>query len=361
VAEQSVRQAASSFNALAASERSKLSTTLAAVMNDGSVVDAWARGDRAALQARTTDVYAAFKQQGITNWSFTGADGTTFFRLSDPKYFGEKVDRPTVVRCLGQRASQDGFAVGSQGFALRVSEPVFAGERFLGCVEMGSEINRFVGSLKEQTGNEYALFLAKEGIDHEKWARGRALLGLPDNFAEQPTVVIAANTSANSRILEFKQPLASLGESGRVLDVLEEGGRSLSHGGFSIADASGKRAAAIFVVTDISELAESMRQSQRITVGVVTGLIALCSVILIALFQRLIFRRLAEIARVATRVVGGDFVTPIPITAQDEVGRFEELFEQFRQVFLSVLSEAQAHADAAPPPPPSDETRGKAA
>ena len=81
-----------------------------------------------------------------------------------------------------------------------------------------------------------------------------------------------------------------------------------------------------------SELAESMLRSQRVTVGVVAGLIALCSLILIA--------------RVATRVVGGDFVTPIPLTAQDEIGRFEERFEQFRQVFLSILSEAQAHADA---------------
>lgn len=254
-----------------------------------------------------------------------------------------------MVNCLATRTAQSGFAVGSQGFALRVARPLFDGERLVGCMEMGSEINRFVGTMKAQTGSDFALLLSKQGIDPAKWRRGRELLQLQDNWADQADLVIAANTSADDGIMRLGASLASLSEQGTVLDVFTRDGRTYSRGVFPVADASGRRAAAIFVLNDISPLAASMARSQFTAVAVVVGLIALSSLLLVLMFERLIFARLAAIIRVATRVVGGDFETKIPLTHDDEIGRFEELFEQFRQVFLSVLEEAHARAPAPPP------------
>jgi HAMP domain-containing protein len=56
------------------------------------------------------------------------------------------------------------------------------------------------------------------------------------------------------------------------------------------------------------------------------------------LLTRLVFRRLDHIVMVATRVVGGDYKTEIRVSSDDEVGQFEQLFEQFRQVFVDVLN-----------------------
>jgi hypothetical protein len=41
---------------------------------------------------------------------------------------------------------------------------------------------------------------------------------------------------------------------------------------------------------------------------------------------------------VATRVVGGDYETEIRVSSDDEVGQFEQLFEQFRRVFVDLLA-----------------------
>lgn len=41
---------------------------------------------------------------------------------------------------------------------------------------------------------------------------------------------------------------------------------------------------------------------------------------------------------VATRVVGSDYDTEIPVACDDEV-KFERFFEQFRRVFVDVLAE----------------------
>ena len=356
VAEQSVAQSIAAFRTLAENEERLLASTLEALAQDRAMIAAFATADREALLAQTQGLYATLKTRaGVTNWSFTGVDGTTFLRLSDPSYFGEKVDRPTVVKCLATRATQTGFAVGSQGFALRSARPLFDGERFLGCVEMGSEINRFVATMKIQTGSDYALFLTKDGIDPAKWARGRELLKLKDNWGEHPELVVAANTSADERIMRLQSSLASLEEKGSVLDVQELGERTYSRGVFPIADAAGKRAAAIFVLNDISRQASSMRHTQLVAVSIVVAMMVLASLLLMAMFERLIFVRLAAIIRVATRVVGGDFETKIPVNGNDEIGRFEELFEQFRQVFLSVLEEAHARAPSEPAPPQKDQ------
>jgi HAMP domain-containing protein len=61
--------------------------------------------------------------------------------------------------------------------------------------------------------------------------------------------------------------------------------------------------------------------------------------VLVTLLTRLVFRRLAEITRVATRLVGGDYETPVALSTQDEIGQFETLFEQLRLVFVNLLEE----------------------
>lgn len=56
------------------------------------------------------------------------------------------------------------------------------------------------------------------------------------------------------------------------------------------------------------------------------------------LLNSLVFRRLEGVIVVATRVVGGDYETEIHVGSDDEVGQFEQLFEQFRRVFVDALA-----------------------
>jgi HAMP domain-containing protein len=60
--------------------------------------------------------------------------------------------------------------------------------------------------------------------------------------------------------------------------------------------------------------------------------------IFLLMLSRLVFDRLERIIKIATSVVGGDFGTEIQVRSNDEVGQLEQLFEQFRQVFVDVLS-----------------------
>ena len=73
----------------------------------------------------------------------------------------------------------------------------------------------------------------------------------------------------------------------------------------------------------------------------VAGLILVVMIVISAIISitlnAWVFRRLDHMIAIATRVVGGDYESEIPKTADDEVGEFEYLFEQFRKVFLDVV------------------------
>jgi hypothetical protein len=45
-------------------------------------------------------------------------------------------------------------------------------------------------------------------------------------------------------------------------------------------------------------------------------------------------------------VVGGDYESEIRVSSHDEVGEFELLFEQFRSVFVTLLTGLQPSEDA---------------
>jgi HAMP domain-containing protein len=59
--------------------------------------------------------------------------------------------------------------------------------------------------------------------------------------------------------------------------------------------------------------------------------------LVLVLLNNLVFRRLHHIIKVATRVVGGDYESEIRVGSDDEVGQLEQLFEQFRRVFVDLL------------------------
>lgn len=151
--------------------------------------------------------------------------------------------------------------------------------------------------------------------------------------------MLAANTWKDESIFAFDGDVASLPDDGVTLGVVAKDHAMFSRSAFPIKDASGAKVGAVFVLVDITPMYLDLRATKLWTIGATAGLIALICAVLLVMLSRLVFRRLAEITRVATRLVGGDYQTPVAVSAKDEIGRFEELFEQLRLVFVNLLEE----------------------
>lgn len=341
LAEDSVSSAQKLFQTLEAREASKMEAVSEALATNKEVGDAFAAKDRARLLSLTVPLYSKLKVQGITNWMFHNPepDMSVFLRVHNPPKFGDRLDRFMDKEVSRAHATVIGNELARAGFAVRVIRPVYDMRgKLTGYLEFGEEIGRFIHEMKSQSGDDYGLLLNKTFVDRTFWADTSANLKRRDNWSDHPTFVVADRTSASDSIIQFQGDLASVAGHGNVLERFSEGNSVFVRGIFPIFDTANNTVGAMFVVRDISSVYGSMRRTQSVLVLLSLMGMALGSVVVIVLLNRLVFRRLEQIIVVATRVVGGDFLTEIQIHSHDEIGQFERLFEQFRRVFVDIIA-----------------------
>jgi HAMP domain-containing protein len=151
--------------------------------------------------------------------------------------------------------------------------------------------------------------------------------------------VLAKNTSDDASIFKYDKTIQGIPTTGEQLGLVTKGETRYARAVLPLDDASGKRVGGVFVLTEVTEMYRHATQTRNRALGFIVTLNLVVSVCLVLLFQVLIVRRLDRLIVVATRVVGGEYQTRIESTSKDEIGRFEKLFDQFREVFVSVVEE----------------------
>jgi len=289
----------------------------------------------------TAPLYSKLKSQGITNWMFhtPEPDMTVFLRLHNPPKFGDHLNRFMDKEVARTHAMVSGNELAKAGFAVRILRPFYDSQGAVtGYVEFGEELGQFIHTMKNQTGNDYGLLLNKKYVDRQFWADSSAVWKRRDNWDDNASFVVADKTTASDSIIRFDGDLAAVPDQGKVLERFQERNSVFVRGIFPIRDAAGNTVGAMFVVRDISGFYLAMRRTTNVLAILTVAALTLGILLVLALLTRLVFRRLEHIIAVATRVVGGDYESEILVRSDDEVGQFEQLFEQFRRVFVDVLA-----------------------
>jgi len=340
LAEESVTGAQKLFTILETREISKMTAVSDVLLVNPQVRDAFAAKDRSRLLDLTAPLYPQLKSEGITNWMFHTAepDMVVFLRLHNSPKFGDALNRFFDKEVARTHERVTGNELAKAGFAVRIIRPFYDAQGGVtGYVEMGEELGQFIHTMKSQTGSDYGLLLNKKFMDRQFWADSSKVWKRRDNWDDNPNFVVADKTTAGDNIFGFQGDLAAVPEQGKVLERFQDGSSVFVRGIFPVRDAAGNTVGAMFVVRDISSFYLAMRRTQRVLVLLTIVALALGTVLVLTLLTRLIFRRLDHIVVVATRVVGGDYKSEIHVSSDDEVGQFEQLFEQFRRVFVDVL------------------------
>lgn len=341
LATESVSGAQMLFSILEAREISKMTAVSETLISNPQIRDAFAEKDRAHLLDLTAPLYPKLKDQGITNWMFhtPEPDMTVFLRLHNSTKFGDVLNRYIDKEVVRTHLVVTGNELAKAGFAVRTLRPFPDSHGNLaGYIEFGEELGQFIHTMKAQTGNEYGLLLDKKDLDRQFWADSSRVWKRRDNWDDNPNFVVADRTSRSEAIFRFDGDLSGVPEQGKVLERFQDGNSVFVRGIFPVRNAEGKSVGAMFVVRDISNFYVSMQHTQRILVVLTVLSLALGTFFVLTLLSQLVFRRLERIIAVATRVVGGDYRTEIQVSSHDEVGQFEQLFEQFRRVFVDVLA-----------------------
>jgi len=341
LAGESVNGAQKLFAILEAREISKMTAVSEVLITNPQVRDAFAAKDRTRLLELTAPLYSKLKSQGVTNWMFhtPEPDMTVFLRLHNPPKFGDHLNRFMDREVARTHAMVSGNELAKAGFAVRILRPFYDSQGGVtGYVEFGEELGQFIHAMKNQTGNDYGLLLSKKYMDRQFWADSSAVWKRRDNWDDNPSFVVADKTTASDSIMRFGGDLAAVPDQGKMLERFQEGNSVFVRGIFPIRDAAGNTVGAMFVVRDISGFYLAMKRTTNVLAILTVAALTLGILLVLALLTRLVFRRLEHIIAVATRVVGGDYESEIHVRSNDEVGRFEQLFEQFRRVFVDVLA-----------------------
>lgn len=348
-ARQAVTDAASTLTLLQDADTAKLSAALRVAIDNDQYRDLFLAGDREGLFDATKPVFDDLKADFfITHWYFetTEESPTVFLRVHKPEQFGDALTRKTYQAAVASKSYGAGLELGKTAVALRVVHPFYdeQGETIIGYMEFGQEIERFLGQVKDQTGDDTALLLVKASMDETAWAEYRSSQGLENNWDDHPDYVLAAATSeaVANKALTYEGDISALPEQGEVLEGFSGGGEESVIGIVPVDDVADETIGGMIVDHDISEVASSLMRERLITLAVILAMLLALMAVILVVMNKLIFNRLdgmiEGMEEISTRLAGGDFdVHYQPDGSSDEIGRFEDFFARFIDSVASTL------------------------
>lgn len=330
--EDALRSASTAYEDLERNDIEKLSTALDVLVGNAAIRDAFAARDRDRLYAATAAIHQTLKaEHGIGHWNFIEPETRKmFFRVHLPNKFGDTIERQGLQRAMARQETSAGKELGKSEFALRVARPFLADGKVIGYIELGEGIQHFLGRMKAQTSNDFAMFIAKRFIDQGEWARTR---GNERNSWDDWTDVVVVNSTTQDPIVDE----AAVGSSGtgQILGEDERASSMFVRGVVPVRDASGVVVGGLVVRHDITALNNGMRASLLLALGLLVALALAASVLIYLLVERLIFARLRRMTGamedLSVRLAGGDYGVGAGVvgTSDDEIGRFEKFFGEF--------------------------------
>lgn len=171
-----------------------MDAVLHAVVEDEMIRDALRRKDRGALLKKAQPLFRSLlSQHGITHFYFTGTDRVNILRVHAPERFGDTINRFTTLEAEKTGKPAWGIEVGPLGtFTLRVVLPWFEGERLIGYVELGREIDRVLEEIRERYTVGFLVFMRKDLLKRKDWEEGMRMFGKEADWERFPTVVNTA-------------------------------------------------------------------------------------------------------------------------------------------------------------------------
>jgi hypothetical protein len=347
-ADQAVRSAARSFVGMERREVDKLSTTLDALLGEPAFADFFSLRERDRLYQTAAPIFRELKRRhGVTHWYFIDPEParTCFLRVHRPELHDDVVNRATLLAAIKTSDTAAGKELGQTAFALRVVRPFFSGDKLLGYMELGQEIDHFLAQMKVENGDDYGLVVQKRYLDEKAYANTRG--DRRNNWGDDPEVVVIDQTDPASAAVGSSADIRDVPEAGRVLEPVEKGARLFVRGVVPVMDAAGQNVGGLFVLHDITALRDRARSEQlRVVVMMIVVAVVVLG-LLFVLFEWLVFRRLNRMTtameNVSTRLAGGDYDVgeTIPPAGSDEIGRFEGFLGNFLTMIGTTLRELE--------------------
>jgi methyl-accepting chemotaxis protein len=281
------------------------------------VADAIARGDRDGLGALLIGANNALKEQGIPLISIQTPPGITFYRVHEPKIFGDDVTkrRNTVAQALSTGKPIVGVEASRVSLGIFGITPIQRDGKSLANIDIGASFGKeFVDRAKQRFGVDLAVY----------WRENEQIKRLSSTFGDE--------------ILTTQDELKAVFSGSTLKREATLGGRPSALYVGQIKNYAGEPIAILEVVKDTTEYEAAAASAQRnLMLG--TLIILLVAVVVALLIGRGISRPLVAITAVMNRLSSGDTDVAIPGgQRKDELGTMAQAVDVFRRNMIETQS-----------------------
>lgn len=344
VSDDAIKTSKEMFYNLEKDDIKMLSSTLEAFLANNEMKEIYLKNDREQLYNYAYPIHTQLKTDfGITHFYFHLPNGTNFIRIHSKNQFGDKITRKTLEKSMQSNGFGTGLELGATAFALRVVHPYYNGTTLIGYLELGEEVDHFLKIMKQQTGNDFGIFIRKENIKHEAWKAMLDTKGLRDNYDDLKEYVMIDTTSEmiSSFAATEESKLSTVPPDGDSFDKYSIKSSTYITGGFPLYDAGGKAVGTVVVVKDVSQHENATRESAWfvLIISVISAIVV--SIIVVLLVNTYILKPLHNIVDATTLVAGGDFTAEIKRESDDEIGDLASMIEGFKNILVGTAKDLE--------------------
>jgi methyl-accepting chemotaxis protein len=280
------------------------------------VADAVASGERDKLGPLLLGPLAALKAQGMPLISFHAPPAVAFYRVHDPKQFGDDISARRITVVESNKTGQPivGVEPGRDALGIFAMTPIMRDGKSLAVVDIGVAFGKeFVDRVKKRFGIDLAVH----------WYDGNAFKKLSSTFGQPVATQDELKSAFDGAALHR--------------DATFDGHPAAVYLG-QIKNYAGKPVAVLEVVKDTTEYEAAASSSQRnLMLG--TAVILAGAVLLAFLLGRGLSRPLAAITAVMNQLSSGDTAVTIPGgDRKDELGTMAVAVDVFRRNMIEALA-----------------------
>lgn len=178
------------------SEAELLGALIERMSEQQSMQAAWLAKDRETLLRVSSPFMARLnKMYKMTHFYFHDINGMNFLRVHKPKMYGDVIDRFTMLKAKETGQITNGIEIGPLGtVTFRVVYPWIINDQLMGYIELGEEVDHFIGELKNVLGLDSFVVIHKDFLVRENWELGMQMLGRQGDWDHYHSSVIVNQT-----------------------------------------------------------------------------------------------------------------------------------------------------------------------
>lgn len=321
-----------------------LSSDLEIISTSEAMKQLFINRDRNGLYNRANAFFANLRlQNNINHLEFIDTDGRVFLHVDDKDRYGDMSSTSLLSDVIKSGSRVSGMELGSEGFILRSIMPYKIGDRLIGYISIGMDIDDIITTISSKTSGEFEAIGSKQYLDKSSWQSMAKTLGIDEDWDSFNLYATISESKANGEIdgclskeMNFKV------DSRTNYKRFNYQGKELVCNTTPLISAGGETIGELVYAVDITETVNSTSYAVQVR-AIISGILSISLWYFSFVYvDRLILRPLKSLKEAVDDITEtNDLSKDVPEKSNDEFGSLGKSFNNLKDKLRKSHSEIE--------------------